>query len=102
MSRLMRYIQTPVEDKRYAIEYADWLDTGEYVADVAFEVVPTTSPPLTVNAVTIAAGITSVASLVKFFISGGVDGKGYTLIVTATTSSGQIKQDAVLFHIQNV
>lgn len=102
MSRLMRYIQTPVEDKRYAIEYADWLDSGEYISDVNFEIAPTTSPPLTVSASTIAPGVTSVASLVKFFVSGGVDGKVYTLIITATTSTGQIKQDSVLFHIQNV
>lgn len=102
MTRLSKYTQTPDEDKRYAIEYSDWLDTSEYIEDIEFETTPTTSPPLSVGSTVIAQGDTGVNSLVKFFISGGVDGKNYTLIVTITTSTGQIKQDTVLFQIRDV
>lgn len=102
MSRLSKYIQTPDEEKQYAIEYSDWLADSETLSSVTFTVTPTTSPAFSVPASSITTGDTGVNSLLKFFVSGGVDGNTYTVLVTVTTSIGQIKQDTVLFQVRAV
>lgn len=94
--RLGKFSKAPAERKRYSADYSDWLDTGETVSNVTFSVTPTTASPLAVDGSAIAGdGLT-----VSFFVSGGIDETDYTIIVTATTSSGQIKEDTLLFAVR--
>lgn len=101
MSRLAKYTQTPDETKRYSIEYSDWLDTGETVSDVSFEISPTTSPALSVQSSHIVQGDTGALTQLRFFVTGGVAKKSYKVIVNVATSGGQEKQDTVLFDIRD-
>lgn len=102
MTKLAKYVKSPDEVKRYSIEYSDWLDTGENLASVAFEITPTTSPALAVQSSQIVTGDTGSLSQMRFFVAGGVAGTIYTITVTAETSGTQTKQDTVLFVIRDV
>jgi hypothetical protein len=93
---LGRFSKTPAERKRYAIDYTDWLETGETVASYVFTVSPTTTTPLVVDA----ASITTANKVVVFFVSGGATGNQYTVDAKITTSGGQVKEDVVLYNVR--
>jgi hypothetical protein len=93
---LGRFTKTPAERKRYAIDYSQWLETGETVASYVFAVTPTTTSPLVVDA----ASITTANTVVVFFVSGGLSGTQYTVDAKVTTSGGQIKEDIVLYSVR--
>lgn len=94
---LGRYVKTPAERKRYAIDYSEWLETGETVSTYSFSVSPTTSPVLEIDATSLA----DANQTIVFFVSGGVNGQQYTVDVQATTSGGQIKEDTILFSMRD-
>lgn len=94
---LAKFTKKPDERKRYAIVYSEWLDTGETITNVTFEVTPTTSSMLAVDASSISASGTEVV----FFANFGASGTNYTVDVKITTSGGQIKEDQVLFSVRD-
>lgn len=98
MMLLARYVKTPIEEKRYTIEYTDWLDTGETVAGVVFSVAPVTATPLEVAT----SLIDAAGQVVAYWVRGGDDGAEYQITVVATTSGGQIKEDAVFFTVRDI
>jgi hypothetical protein len=96
--RLGSFIKTPIERKRYAIDYTDWLDTGETLATVTYSIPNVTTPPLVVDA----SSIDATNKIAVFFINGGLNNRQYTVEVVASTSGGQIKEDTVLFTVRDV
>ena len=96
--RLGSFVKTPIERKRYAIDYSEWLDTGETLSTVVYTIPVVTTPPLVVDASSIGSGNT----VAVFFINGGLNGRQYTVEVVATTSGGQIKEDTILFTVRDV
>lgn len=96
--RLARYKQQPRENKRYCIGYTSWLATAETLTNLQVIVSPTTSPVLAITD----AVIDPDGKNVIFFAGGGVDGTEYTVEILATTSEGQVKEDEVLFAIEEV
>lgn len=101
MARLAKYSQTPDELKRYSVEYSDWLDGGETLVSVSFEITPATTPPLVVPSSEIVNGDTNLLTNVRFFVSGGVAKTNYKIVVDIVTSGGQVKQDSILFEIRD-
>jgi hypothetical protein len=95
MARLGKFTQTPTERKRYSVDYSPWLDLGETVASVVFAPEQVTAPPLVTDGVQASSDHLSVV----FYVSGGLDGQVYRLLITATTSVGQIKEDFVTFSV---
>jgi hypothetical protein len=93
---LGKYFKAPDERKRYSINYTDWLDTGELLSNVTFEVTPVDADPVVINGITIESGNKSVV----FYAAGGIDGKSYKAITTATTSGGQVKEDTVQYTVK--
>ena len=93
---LGKYCKAPDERKRYSINYADWLDTGEILTLVTFEVTPIDADPIVIDGIAIESGEKSVV----FYASGGLDGKSYKAITTATTSGGQVKEDTVQYTVK--
>lgn len=93
---LGKFLKTPAESKRYAIEYVDWLDAGEYLATTTIAITPTTDPPLLCQI----EPVVNTDTTASFFASGGVAGKTYKLIVSVTTTNGQIKEDAVMIEVR--
>lgn len=100
--RLNSYTKSSAERKRYVIDYSDWLDTGETITDVVFAVTqtaPTNATPVTplsIDAYTIPAPNTSVV----FFASLGDLNGVYSVDVTISTLSGQVKEDTIQFTIK--
>jgi len=93
---LGKYFKSPDERKRYSIDYTDWLDTGEQLSNVTFEVTPIDASPIVINGIAIETGNKSVV----FYASAGLDGKSYKAIATMTTSGGQIKEDTVQYTVK--
>lgn len=96
--KLARFTKEPSERKRYAIDYSDWLDTGETIDSVTFSVTPLQAGGLEVDAYSISNPATSVV----FFVNFGTSGTTYTVEVTINTSGGQIKQDQVLYSVRDL
>lgn len=101
--RLAKYKKTSDEAKDYLLDYSKWLGTGETIASVTFVVTPeglVCNPvsPLQVTSFQINSGSTSVT----YKAEDGDDGETYGVLVTATTSSGQIEQDLILFSVRNL
>lgn len=94
---LARYVKAAGETKRYSIDYADWLDTGEVLTNVAFSVLNNTVvTPLVVGSLAFEPGNLAI----QFLVSGGVDGIAYEVIATATTTGAQIKKDALVYTVR--
>lgn len=91
MSITSTFTQTPIEKKRRAISYSNWLDDGEVVSDHAVLVSPLTDPPLVVSDGFAADADTTIV----YYTSGGVSGVPYTLKMIMTTSESQIKEDDI-------
>lgn len=94
---LRKFYKDPDERKRYTIDYADWLDTGESVVSYVFEVNPIEVNGLEVDAASIVDNTTIV-----FYVALGIDQHDYTVTATATTDAGQIKQDTITYLVRSV
>lgn len=94
---LGKFIKSPDEVKRYSIDYTDWLDEGEYLSSATVTRSPSTGV-MTINVDAIAANDTDLS----FFVSGGTAGVTYKLLIHAVTTTGQQKEDTVLFLIRDV
>ena len=104
MGVLAKYVKQPGERKRYKINYTNWLDTGEAVATVDFDVDKVTTPPLVVDDIM----VTPDAKGVQYYVSGGVANTQYVVTATLTTNNGpqvtnngsQVKEDEIYFSIR--
>lgn len=97
--KLGTFTKTPLERKRYALDYTDWLDTGETVITSAFTVTPSTgATPLIIDASSIDPG----GKQVVFFANYGDNGVTYVVDVLITTSGGQTKEDQVNFLVKDL
>jgi hypothetical protein len=99
MGKLAKYVKAVTERKRYQIDYADWLETGEGVTGVVFSVLTVTSPPLVVDNVQ----VLPTGLGVQYYISGGVDGTTYEVDATMTTNASpapQVRLDEILVTVR--
>lgn len=94
---LGKFIKSPDEVKRYSIDYSNWLDTGEYLSAVTVTRTPSTGV-MTINPDAIGANDTDVS----FFVSGGDAGVAYKILVHATTTNGQVKEDIVTIDVRAI
>lgn len=98
MSLLLgKYFKGPAERKRYSIDYSDWLDDGEIVSTVTFEVTPVDAGPVVIDGNSIQPGSKSVV----FYASAGLNGTTYRAAVTMVTSNFQTRVDTVQFTIRS-
>lgn len=93
---LGKYFKAPEERKRYSINYDDWLDIGELITDVTFEVTPVDADPVVIDGIAIETSEKGVV----FYASAGLDGKSYKANVITTTSGGQVKEDTVQYTVK--
>lgn len=94
--KLARFTKQPLERKRYAVDYSEWLDTGETISTRSFSVAPTTSAPLVIDA----SSISDDGKTVVFFVNGGNNSTTYTVTIVITTSGGQTKEDEIVFSVR--
>lgn len=97
--KLGTFRKTPVERKRYLLDYTDWLDTTETVLTKTFTVSPSTGvDPMQAEGDAIVVG----GKQVSFFASHGDSGTTYTVDVVITTSAGQTKEDQLSFIVKDM
>lgn len=94
-----RFTQTPLEKKRYLLDYNAELSEGELITLVEATVTSPTnapvSPAFAVTSIVIAPGSRQAA----FYGAGGVDTHAYEVSFLITTSVGQKFEDVVQFDI---
>jgi hypothetical protein len=94
---LKKLIKSPIERKRYTVDYDEWLDVGETLATTTFTVSPSSADILQIDAYAIATDGRSVA----IFISHGDSAVTYTVDVKATTNTGQVKEDTIIVAVRD-
>ena len=99
MTTVAQYVKTAVERKRYIIDYTDWLDLGETVVSMVFNTLNT--PPVAGQIVCDAYAIDAGGLFVTYYVSAGNNGETDVLEVLATTSGGQVKEDNIVFVVQD-
>ncbi len=95
MTILATFILSPNESKVYTIGYTDWLGATEVIDLV---VATPSDPALNVDA-QISADDKEVAITVG---PGGVDGDEIDVVIVITTDAPQIKEDCIVFQIEDV
>lgn len=103
MTRLASWKQTPDERKQYTVDYTDWLGDGETISSTdltGIEIIDgdSASDLIVVASSSILTGDKKVA----YFIEGGVDGVTYKLHVKITTSTGETKEDVVIYRVRDI
>lgn len=96
---LGKFRKTPDEAKRYSIEYSDWLDAGEYLSNATITFTP--SNPVNPMLVDIDM-IPENGTALSFFVFGGDAGVTYKLLVRATTTTLQVKEDIVAIEVKSL
>jgi hypothetical protein len=103
MSVLGKFVQTPIEKKRYSLDYSEWLETGETISTLTYTlvmvegVVPVTPVPVVVDST-----IDVPATSATIFISGGDGGVQYKILVVMTSSGSQIKEDEIILICRSI
>ncbi len=92
---LDRFEQTPDEVLQYTLNAVPWLGTGETIDSATWEVDNATTPALVVTS------LIDFPTSVTFFVSGGLDGQKYKLVIEIETSVGNIKQFGIQFAIKD-
>jgi hypothetical protein len=93
---LGKFFKAPGERKRYSIDYTDWLDAGELLSLVTFQVTPVDANPVVITGI----AVQTDGKGVVFYAEAGIDGYSYKAIASATTSGGQVKQDTVQYTVK--
>lgn len=99
MAVLGSFNQTPIERKRYRIDYSDWLQGDEVLNSISFTTAPAPSSPV---AAVDAYAIDADKKHVTCFVSGGVDLETYRIHILAITSLDQHKEDEAIFNIRDL
>jgi hypothetical protein len=100
MAKLGTFRQTTIERKLYVLDYEDWLEAGETVVSVVYELRKLPSEAITTEAQVTNDGIVG-GNQVRFFFASGISGTQYRVEVQATTSLGQVKEDYVVFQVMD-
>ena len=96
MAILGSFTQTPIERKRYRIDYSGWLQAGETLSSISFSSVPND------GALVDAYAIDADNKHVTCFVSGGQDQNTYRIHIVANTTLGQRKEDEAVFNVRNL
>jgi hypothetical protein len=105
MAFLERYEQQPLDIKNYVLDYSQWLAVNEKLTSVVFKIAilneqtgDVGEPTLSVNSVS----LVNVETGVKYYVSGGLDGRRYQVTATAMTDDTQTYEVEVEFRIDEI
>jgi hypothetical protein len=93
---LGKYFKVPIDNKRYTVDYSDWLDLGETVASITYSVLPQDSSPVFINQNVLNTPLTGGI----LYAGGGVPGTTYIAYVTMITSGGQTREDTIQYTVK--
>lgn len=94
---LGRYRQQPYDRRKRGIDFTDFLEDDEEIAQiVSVAITPATSPPFVVDGTV----IDSEGKKIAYYGGGGVENTEYTAAFKTRTSLNQYRQDEVQFDIE--
>lgn len=93
--------QDPDERKRYTVDLTKWLDEGETVTAVEVEIDEDEVLVVEGYNADSAPDIAGDGLSYTFYVSAGTAGTTYKVILRATTSGGQIKEEVTKFKIKS-
>lgn len=94
--------KTQADLLQVALDYSQWLDTGETVTGMAYNLSPGTVPPLIASNSVIGPNAGSpvvLGALVTLLLQQGQPGVNYNLNIKATTSAGRTKTDLLVVQV---
>lgn len=100
---LGKFIKQPAETLDYDIDFAEFFTDGDTIVSVGDPPVP--SPlSITVDVPGLTIGGTYVinGTIVKQWLSGGVDGGRYKVTITVTSNSGRVKQVEFMLRVKDI
>ncbi len=95
-----RFKQSPVEIKRYILDYTLQLASGESITGVTATVTRISgaaTPTLVVSSIVLLPPVNGVVLGAAYYVSGGVDQGQYEVQFLATTSLNQTLEDVVSY-----
>lgn len=90
----------PADQRDWDVEFDRWIPDGDTITTA----VATVDPPFDAELDPAGLEIVSVqvsGLIVKVWVKGGVDGKTYTVTVTASTQGGRIKETEFKIRVRN-
>lgn len=97
-----KFKQSPVEVKRYVLDYSLQLATGENILTVTPTIIQISgpvSPALSVTGIALLPAVAGQVTGAVFYVSGGADQGVYEIKFLATTSLSQTLEDVVQFAL---
>lgn len=101
MALLGKFVQTSHEKKERVLDYSQWLGAGETISSLAFVVTPVGNSTQ-IAPVVATATLNTPAVSANMLLSGGDNGAQYKIVITATTSATQIKQDEIILVVKDI
>lgn len=102
---LGKLVKQPIERQNYFVKYGEYLQEGELLVSITgtFTLEGEIADPLLVDDFALIGPVIMTGSEdVEFWLEGGLDGMGYKLEFTATTSFGNVKQDEFKVKIKEI
>lgn len=86
----------PADQLDYDVDFSKWLPSGDTVtsAIASASTIDGDTAPLVVDSVSV------TDTVVKAWISGGLDGNTYKVTVTATTAAGRVKEEEFKIRVK--
>lgn len=98
MTKLDHFKQSTIERKLYTVDYSKWLEVGETMTSVVYEIRKVLTGAITTEATVTHDGIVGGTNI-RFYFSRGVNGTQYRVEIQATTSLNQTTEDYILFTV---
>lgn len=98
---LGKFYKQPAETLDYDIDFSEFLSDGDTLVTVGDP--PAPSPlDVTVTPTGLTLGLTVVrdGTIIKQWVSGGVDGQKYKITLTATSNAGRVKQVEFIVRVK--
>jgi hypothetical protein len=92
--RIGNFRKAPADRKRYVVDYTDWLNDDETLTSV-MATGNVVEDDFYVDGFVVDTGEKEII----FYVSGGIDGSEYAVVITVETSLQQTKQDYVTFKV---
>jgi hypothetical protein len=92
MAILATFDKQPAEVQDYDVSFVNWLAA---LGDTGASATATATTGITLVSTTFTSGV------VKVWLSGGVDGQSYTVVINVTTTGGRVKQSEIVIKVKD-
>ncbi len=104
MALLDKFLKQPDENKKYQIDYSEWLAVGQTITSVAPTIALINAEAGDVGEPTLVIDNTNIigGTLYEYFASVGTDAKRYKVTFLATASNAEIQESEIEFKVDDI